>query len=165
MAKILITSGDTKVHIDEVRHIGNMSSGRFGADLAREALLQGHEVIFMCAKGSVRPDRILLDLSDPDFVKKSLKMLTDKIDLADLCRTNLLVDEYADFDDYAMKLEKWCTSEDAHPEIILLAAAVSDYGMPTVGGKISSDQDSITFTMTKNPKLITKVKEWAPNAT
>lgn len=32
--KILITSGGTRVPIDSVRHIANMSTGRYGAELA-----------------------------------------------------------------------------------------------------------------------------------
>ena len=56
MATILITSGGTKVYIDEVRHVGNMSSGRFGADLAREALRLGHTVIFLYATVAAEKD-------------------------------------------------------------------------------------------------------------
>ena len=40
--KVLITSGGTKVPIDTVRHIGNMSSGTFGAKIAFQLL----ELIF-----------------------------------------------------------------------------------------------------------------------
>ncbi len=41
--KILITSGGTKIKTDSVRHIGNMSSGAFGAKIALEALKANHE--------------------------------------------------------------------------------------------------------------------------
>ena len=40
--KVLITSGGTKVPIDTVRHIGNMSSGTFGAKIAFQLLELGH---------------------------------------------------------------------------------------------------------------------------
>ncbi len=47
--RVLITSGGTKVPIDSVRHIGNMSSGTFGAKIGYEALRAGHNV-----KGKLR---------------------------------------------------------------------------------------------------------------
>jgi hypothetical protein len=169
MSTILITSGGTKVHIDEVRHVGNMSSGRFGADLAREALKKGHTVIFIYAKGSVRPDQVILDLrgGSTDYRDRTLmsdvaKVLGDYKYL-EAVQKNLFMVEYRDFDEYAAVLQKWLVK--AKPDVTMLAAAVSDYGMPPVGGKISSDKDSITFTMTKLPKLITHVKEWCPTTT
>jgi phosphopantothenoylcysteine decarboxylase / phosphopantothenate---cysteine ligase len=42
--KVLITSGPTHEPIDDVRFIGNRSSGKMGAALARAALLMGAEV-------------------------------------------------------------------------------------------------------------------------
>lgn len=44
MARILITSGPTRQHIDAVRYLTNASSGRMGAGLALAALELGHEV-------------------------------------------------------------------------------------------------------------------------
>lgn len=168
MATILITSGGTKVHIDEVRHVGNMSSGQFGADLARAALKAGNQVIFIYAKGSVRPDQVTLDLRGNTVANRDRKLMADvaaamSYDYLHAVQNNLFMVEYRDFDEYAAKLEKWLVQ--AQPEVTMLAAAVSDYGMPPIGGKISSDEDSITFTMTKLPKLITKVKGWAPKTT
>lgn len=45
MARILITSGPTRQHLDPVRYLTNASSGRMGAALAKAALEQGHEVV------------------------------------------------------------------------------------------------------------------------
>jgi phosphopantothenoylcysteine decarboxylase/phosphopantothenate--cysteine ligase len=45
MARILITSGPTRQHLDPVRYLTNASSGRMGAALVQAALDQGHEVI------------------------------------------------------------------------------------------------------------------------
>ncbi|MAT71237.1 MAG: flavoprotein [Planctomycetaceae bacterium] len=44
MARILITSGPTRQHIDPVRYLTNASSGRMGAALAAAALELGHDV-------------------------------------------------------------------------------------------------------------------------
>ena len=44
MARILITSGPTRQHLDPVRYLTNASSGRMGSALAQAALELGHEV-------------------------------------------------------------------------------------------------------------------------
>jgi phosphopantothenoylcysteine decarboxylase/phosphopantothenate--cysteine ligase len=45
MARIVITSGPTRQHLDAVRYLTNSSSGRMGAALAAAALDAGHEVV------------------------------------------------------------------------------------------------------------------------
>lgn len=45
MARILITSGPTRQHLDPVRYLTNASSGRMGRALASAAIREGHEVI------------------------------------------------------------------------------------------------------------------------
>lgn len=45
MARVLITSGPTRQHIDPVRYITNASSGRMGKALVEAALAAGHEVV------------------------------------------------------------------------------------------------------------------------
>ncbi len=47
MARILITSGPTRQHIDPVRYLTNASSGRMGKALAEAALQRGHEVLIV----------------------------------------------------------------------------------------------------------------------
>lgn len=45
MARILITSGPTRQHLDPVRYLTNASSGRMGAALVQAAIDAGHDVI------------------------------------------------------------------------------------------------------------------------
>ncbi|MCC7086018.1 MAG: phosphopantothenoylcysteine decarboxylase [Pirellulales bacterium] len=45
MARILITSGPTRQHLDPVRYLTNASSGRMGQSLAQAAVDAGHAVI------------------------------------------------------------------------------------------------------------------------
>ena len=45
MARILITSGPTRQHIDPVRYLTNASSGRMGKALVEAGLAHGHEVV------------------------------------------------------------------------------------------------------------------------
>lgn len=52
---ILITAGATVEHIDNVRVITNLSSGRFGTAFAREAMLMGADVTLIYGHGSSEP--------------------------------------------------------------------------------------------------------------
>lgn len=45
MARILITAGPTRQHLDPVRYLTNASSGRMGAALVQAAIEAGHDVI------------------------------------------------------------------------------------------------------------------------
>ncbi|MDZ4817910.1 MAG: phosphopantothenoylcysteine decarboxylase [Planctomycetota bacterium] len=45
MARILITAGPTRQHLDPVRYLTNASSGRMGLALVQAALSAGHEVV------------------------------------------------------------------------------------------------------------------------
>lgn len=47
MARILITSGPTRQHIDPVRYLTNASSGRMGSALAAAAIEAGHAVVIV----------------------------------------------------------------------------------------------------------------------
>jgi len=47
LARILITSGPTRQHLDPVRYLTNASSGRMGRALAEAALALGHEVVII----------------------------------------------------------------------------------------------------------------------
>jgi len=62
--KVLITSGGTKVPIDKVRFITNMSSGTFGSRIALEALMTGNDVIFLHAEKSKTPFSGVVDVID-----------------------------------------------------------------------------------------------------
>ena len=47
MARILITSGPTRQHLDPVRYLTNASSGRMGAAIAEAAVASGHDVVIV----------------------------------------------------------------------------------------------------------------------
>lgn len=144
--KILITSGGTKVPIDSVRHIGNFSTGRYGSELAdslipslwKERLKTDHDgkLIFFHEKGSKLPIAVNCDI-------------VNRI-------------EYKDYFEY---LHVKDIIKDEQPDIIISAAAVSDYIVKdAVTGKISSDNEDLTITLTKAEKVISKFRELAPNS-
>ena len=45
MARILVTSGPTRQHLDPVRYLTNASSGRMGSGLAAAGCARGHEIV------------------------------------------------------------------------------------------------------------------------
>ena len=52
---LLITSGGTREPIDEVRYIGNASTGALGCAFAAEALTRGHHVVLLSGQGAMAP--------------------------------------------------------------------------------------------------------------
>lgn len=138
--KVLITSGGTKVRIDRVRSITNMSRGTFGSQICDSFLdpaFSYDEVVFFYAKNSRLP--------------KSNK----------LNRVRFV--EYDTFDDYRSKLTELLMKE--RFDIIVLAAAVSDYGVANYfDGKYHSS-DNMTIQLVKLPKVITEVRNLALDST
>ncbi len=121
--KLFITSGGTKIPIDRVRNITNMSKGTFGAKIAYEALKQGHDVCFFKAAGSATPMAKNFNLMDGYDVGKFAAWYNDRAALM----SRYSECEYDTFDQYVQGLETVMVKE--NPDVILLAAAVSDYGV------------------------------------
>ena len=139
--KILITSGGTKVKIDMVRSITNMSKGTFGCNIANSFIFKlkhKDEILFLMAKESFRP----MNVTEHDSIAS--------------------INEYVTFEDYERLL--FDILEGEKPDIVILAAAVSDYGVENyVDGKIRSSEELIIH-LKPLPKLISKVRDIVPNA-
>ena len=159
--KILITSGGTKVPIDRVRSITNMSRGTFGSRIADaffdeglESFRVGNEhgnpiekITFFMAKGSRKP--MLQSLNDDTY--------------EDGYRPIEYV-EYSTFDDYKSGIEELLKKETY--DIIVVAAAVSDYGVANYyNGKYRSREDDMCIKLVKLPKILPIMRELAPTAT
>ena len=136
--RVLITSGGTKVKIDMVRHIANMSKGTFGSKIAESFACT-------CRRNGGKCDIKFLMAKDSKYP------------------TNPWVSflEYETFDEYEkelfFQLAEW------KPDILVLAAAVSDYGVENyVDGKIRS-KDELIIRLKPLPKLISKVRNWMPD--
>ncbi|MCC6574297.1 MAG: phosphopantothenoylcysteine decarboxylase [Planctomycetes bacterium] len=54
-ARILITAGPTHEYLDDVRYIGNPSTGRMGLEMARAAQRMGASVTVVCGPSSLQP--------------------------------------------------------------------------------------------------------------
>jgi phosphopantothenoylcysteine decarboxylase/phosphopantothenate--cysteine ligase len=158
--KILITSGGTKIPIDRVRSITNMSKGTFGSRIADAFFYKGLEsflnrneqgnsiekITFFMAKGSKRPT--LQSINDDTY--------------EDGYRPIEYV-EYSTFDDYKNGIEKLLTEETY--DIIVVAAAVSDYGVANYyDGKYRSRKDDMCIKLVKLPKILPIMRKLAPNS-
>lgn len=138
--KVLITSGGTKVKIDMVRSITNMSKGTFGSKIA-------DSFAATCRSRNTKCDIKFLMAKDSRYPSNPWTTFI----------------EYVTFDDYKKQLFNIIDNE--KPDIIVLAAAVSDYGVSNyVDGKIRSKK-SLVIKLTPLPKLISMVRKHAPNAT
>lgn len=143
--KVLITSGGCKVPIDDVRHIGNFSSGRYGAEIADTCTKAGHDVLFFHEKMSVVPKYVYHKYEDDG---KTLHI-------------NPRIITYKNYDEY---LSVKNLIKDEQPDIIISAAAISDYIVDKIDGKISSSEDELVIRLRKGEKVIKSFRELAPNA-
>lgn len=155
--KILITSGGTKVPIDRVRSITNMSKGTFGSRIADAFYTKlfndqvmsrdfSHKITFFMAKGSKRPMRQSIDNEYFDSGVDIMKYV-----------------EYSTFDEYKAGIEKLLSEEKF--DIIVVAAAVSDYGVANYyNGKYRSREDDMCIKLVKLPKILPIMRKLAPDA-
>ena len=159
--KILITSGGTKIPIDRVRSITNMSHGTFGSRIADAFFDEGlaafrtgnehgntiEKITFFMAKGSRKPT--LQSLNDETY--------------EDGYRPIEYV-EYSTFDDYKSGIEELLKNETY--DVIVVAAAVSDYGVVNYyNGKSRSREDDMCIKLVKLPKVLPIMRKLAPNST
>ena len=158
--KILITSGGTKVPIDRVRSITNMSHGTFGSRIADTFFNDGlkafrtknehgtpiEKITFFMAKGSMKPT--FQSLNDETY--------------EDGYRPIEYV-EYSTFDDYKSGIEEFLKKETY--DIIVVAAAVSDYGVANYyNGKYRSREDDMCIKLVKLPKILPIMRKLAPES-
>ncbi len=77
--RILITAGPTREPIDEVRFLSNISTGKLGVEIAKEARARGYQVELLLGEGSIVeiPPEILVTRfsSAQDLLNKSLERI------------------------------------------------------------------------------------------
>lgn len=139
---MLITSGPTRGHIDAVRYVSNKSTGKLGAAIAIEALNRGASVTFVYGTGSITPDVTLLDKD---------------------CDSRLTFIEIETVDELLATLQG--KLKDKSFDAIIHAMAVLDYTpAKCIDGKITSNNDKLTITLVKTPKIIKLIRKSCPNA-
>ncbi len=127
----IVIAGGTREPIDDVRVITNLSTGRFGVAIARALKRQGIAVTLAASTG----------------VAESLEDFPAAIRFA----------SYADLSGVIETLVREAGPSSA--PIVFMAAAVSDFSPVRSEGKISSDQEEITITLRRNPKLLARFRE------
>lgn len=159
--KILITSGGTKIPIDRVRSITNMSRGTFGSRIADAFFARGLEA-FSCWSEHGKPIEKITFFMAKGSKKPTLQNLNDET-YEDGYRPTEYV-EYSTFDDYKSGIEELLKKETY--DIIVVAAAVSDYGVANYyNGKYRSREDDMCIKLVKLPKVLPIMRKLAPNAT
>jgi phosphopantothenate---cysteine ligase (CTP) len=130
--RALVTAGGTRDLIDDVRVITNLSTGRFGKALASALADRGVSTTLLGNHALSAENR----RGDLD---KRLHFLS-----------------YDSFQDLSNVLQECAGQFD----LILMAAAVSDYSPVRQSGKMSSSPETVSILMTKNPKILSSLREW-----
>ena len=162
--RVLISGGGTIAPIDEVRWIGNFSTGSFAARIAEAFLERGARVWHVHTPTSQRPYHrsACWDLdADPVAERDRLTRLTERWRDA----RARLVDvglKRGDVEDYRSTLKRLLQSEPI--DAVIHAMAVSDYQPDFQSGKLDSRAGDVILTCRPVPKVIVQVKDWAPRA-
>lgn len=83
--KIVITAGPTFEHIDPVRFIGNLSSGKMGICIAEEALKRGADVTLILGPTSLKPSNSAINtisVVSAQQMLEAFKQIENDIDIA-----------------------------------------------------------------------------------
>ena len=77
------------------------------------------------------------------------------------CPPTVAQEAYTSTDDLMTKMRIWV---DAHPDgLVIHAAAVGDYAVDPIAGKIASGQDTLTLTLRPTPKILDAIRGWSPS--
>src|SRR4051794_11880778 len=125
---VVVTGGGTMAPIDDVRYLGNVSSGRFSAMISEACLRRGATVWHVHAPSAqlplLRQARCDLAAAAPDAelarlarLRRDWQALGDRLHLVPLARGTVA--------DYAETLER--VLRDRPVDVAFLAMAVSDY--------------------------------------
>jgi len=158
---VLITSGGTIAKIDDVRHLGNFSSGTTGCYIAEEFLKSGANVHYVYGKNAKCPFRENLRMNPKNSLTEEMARLS--VAYAEFNSHLSRLHEYpiVTFEEYYAKVQNLLAHRKM--DVVVLAAAVGDYGYAAQSGKLSSDKDGLVLEFVKNPKIISLVKEWNPS--
>lgn len=161
---VVVTGGGTIAPIDDVRHLANVSSGRFSAMIAEACLKHGAKVWHIHTPAAQLPynrlARFDLNTTDPDAelarlaeLQREWRTVADRLHLVPLADGTVA--------DYAENLERVLVEQSI--DVAFLAMAVSDFEPRPIPGKINSQAESIIIHALRTPKVIQSVRDWAPH--
>jgi phosphopantothenate-cysteine ligase len=142
--KILVTSGGTEEYIDDFRILTNISSGTLGFMIAQELAANDFDVFYVCSKSSVGQR----ELSNLTGIKRIHQIRSVKE--AQDAMQSIIIDEKIDavihamaVSDFTFKKDKDIKCKSTDPEAFI---------------------EYMRQTIAVNPKIITKIKQWRPEA-
>jgi phosphopantothenoylcysteine synthetase/decarboxylase len=134
--RVLVTAGPTWVHVDAVRHLSNLSSGRTGLLIARAVAERGAEVVLLLGPGRALP-------SSDD-------------------RARLRIIDFVTFDDLHALVREHVGSRSY--DSLVHTAAVSDYRpAQEERGKLPSGEDELVLRLRPTPKIVDEVRPLDPD--
>lgn len=137
--RILVTAGGTREHIDGVRYIGNVSTGKTGALITEYLVNAGHTVHHLCNQSSFRP--------------KSYSSISFYQSYADLKHEMAAILNASSFD--------WVIHAAAVSDFSI-SQVINDKGEKLATGKIDS-KGNVSISLAPNQKLIGMIKDWSQN--
>jgi len=82
---VVVTSGGTAEHIDDIRVLTNISTGRLGALIAQTFLEHGHNVTYVAPESAVKPSDLycysFVKVTNTESVMEAMKSLVPQADV------------------------------------------------------------------------------------
>ncbi len=128
----LVVAGGTREPVDDVRVITNSSTGRFGAAIAEALLAAGASVTVLASR----------ELASARWAPAGERVR---------------VETFGSAADLASRIASTVAAE--RPDVVFMAAAVSDYAPVAADGKIRSDRDELTLTLRRTPKILATLRD------
>ncbi|SIO14897.1 phosphopantothenate-cysteine ligase [Singulisphaera sp. GP187] len=160
---VVVTGGGTIAPIDDVRHLANVSSGRFSAMIAEACLKHGASVWHIHTPAAQLPYKrqaqFDLNTTDPEAeqarlaaLQREWRSVADQLHLVPLAEGTVA--------EYAASLERVLRNQSI--DVAFLAMAVSDFEPRPIPGKLNSQAESIIIHALRTPKVIRSVRDWSP---
>jgi len=139
--KILITAGGTREFIDGVRYIGNLSTGKTGANIADFFTSHGYQVTWLGARSAIQPEL---------YCKKYFYETFN--DLKSLLQDQLKTHNYTTVIQAAAISDFSVSSVKLGDDVFSCSRETK---LPTT--------ENMSIQLKKNPKLVSHLKKWSKN--
>lgn len=128
--RAVITAGGTSEPIDDVRVLSNLSRGRFGAYIANALVERGVQVTLLASRAL---------MAQPGWVDPRVR----RVGFGSFAELDAALQEHTR----------------VPPELLFMAAAVSDYSPVRAPGKIRSKSEALVLHLSRNPKLLSTLRQ------
>jgi phosphopantothenoylcysteine synthetase/decarboxylase len=163
--EVVITAGGTQEPIDDVRYVGNFSSGRFGHALAEEYASHGHQVTL------IAPNSVVERFGKPDNIKHITFTSAESLRQAFLtiCGADLILHAAAVADYTPMKVQGKISSDQERltiemertPKILALLRKYFSAHTTIVGFKLLSGVSTEHLTEVARKQIVANQTDYA----